>query len=879
MDNKLILVLLVLLFSGCSVKNNEIPKAKNGIINLSEWDFETDGNVKLDGEWEFYWKKLLKPSDLSNNNVDYSFIDLPSFWTNSEIDSIRNQTSAYATYRLKVVLNKKFTGKILALNYEEQSSAYKIYIDNSQFVEKGKVADNKDDEIPNITGGVGTFEVKNDTIQIIINVSNFHHRVGGITTLPELGSEKNIIKKHFNLKYIDFALAGLLLIMIFYYLSIYFLRKKDKIPLLFSVFCFIVLLRHITTEERILIDIFPGLPYEIYMRIEYLSFFLAIPITIDFLRAFFEKEFKKVIIKISYAIAIGFSIFTLFTPSIIFTHTVNLYQLVFCFSFVYTLSTLIICIIRKRTYSVLIFVSILILILAAINDIAITHNFINSKFITSYGFAAMIFTQSFVLSKKFTNAFKEVEDLSQNLEQKVVNRTVEIEQKKIQLEIKNQEIENQKKVLEDAYKNIEMIGEIGRNITINLSIHDILYSTYENLNNLLDAPVIAFGLIDENGEKLHFYGIENGNYQILTGADYLNDENQLSSWCYRNQNNIFINDIEKEYNTYIKNNVNFINSRKSFIYSPITFKDKRIGVFTVQSFKENMYNKNHVNIVNNFAVYAAVALENAQSFKLLEAQKKQFEKINEQIYSSLVYASRIQSAILPTLDIENHLFIKNFVIFKPRDLVSGDFYWFKNFGRFSVLVAADCTGHGVPGSIMSMLGLSVLNEIVNRRNLTMPDQILNELRVAVKNSLKQNKDNGQSQDGMDIALCSINFETKIMYYAGANSPLWMFRNNELVEFKPDRQPIGVFFNEKPFTSYSIEFNKDDVFYIFSDGFHSQFGGPDFVKYKIKRFKNFLQSIHKKPLEEQKILLENEFEKWIGKNQQTDDVLVIGFKIG
>jgi serine phosphatase RsbU (regulator of sigma subunit) len=880
MNNQIkIILLLFILSTGCSPLTNKIPVAENGILNLSDWHFESDGTIKLDGEWEFYWKNILNPADFKKDvKTNFEYVKFPGLWNSIDNDSLVITYDGYATYRLKVVINHESKNQIYALKYTHQQTAYNIYVEDNKLVEIGKVGEFKSTSIPNSNGGISFFFIDNDTIQIIVNVSNFHHRKGGISSSLELGTQNQILTKFKTIRYLDFFLAGILLIMIFYHFSIYILRKKEKTPIIFSFFCFIVFIRLITTGERILLDIFPLIPYEISVRIEYLSFFFSIPATLHFLNTFFPVEFNKQILRISYLVSISFTLFTLFTPPLIFSYTINPYQIIFLISIVYTIVSLVLCIIRKRKFSILIFAGIFILIIAALNDIARTHNMLNTIFLSAYGFAVMIFLQSYVLSKKFTDAYKEIEDLSENLEFKVYQRTVEIAHKNDLLEVKNQEIADQKETLEIAFKNIKLIGEIGRHITVNLSIHDILQSIYHNLNNLLDAQIVAFGILDDNFEKLYFYGIENGDYKVLTGADELIDENQLSVWCFKNQKNILINDYEHEYENYISNKYNFAKIRSSLIYVPITFKDKKIGVFTVQSFSQNAYNQNHLNIINNISIYAAIAIENANSFKLLEKQKKQLEKSSEQIHSSLVYASRIQSAILPALDIENHLFLKNFILFKPRDLVSGDFYWFKNFGRVSVIAAADCTGHGVPGSIMSMLGISVLNEIVNRRNLTMPGQILNELRASIKNSLKQNGERGQSQDGMDIAFCSINIETKTLYYAGANNPLWLFRNDELIEFKPDRQPVGIFFNEKPFNDYTIQLQEKDVFYIFSDGFHSQFGGNGLIKYKSKRFKEFLFENYRKPMDQQKSILENEFDTWKGEHQQTDDVLVIGLKL-
>jgi len=880
MYKRLILLLFsITLILGCTNSNQENICVKDGIIDLSGYDFETSGIIKLNGYWKFYWNQLLTPDDLnSENNYNFQYFNFPGTWNNNTIEGKQISNIGYATYELKVIVNQKYKNQILGIKQKEQATSSRIYINDKKISETGKVATTKEESIPHTIGKLVFFYSDKDTIQIILNVSNYHHRQGGIWYGLELGTEKQIYTSSRNIKAIEIFTAGILLIMVVYYLGIFILRPKDKTSIIFSMFCLIILARLVTTDERILMDFFPNIPFQVYTKIEYLSFFYGFAIVIHFLNSFFPIEFKKIIVKISYVIASVFAVFTLFTPPILYTYTITPFQFIFVLGIVYVNVSIILSLIRKRKYSALIFSGIMLMILTSANDIFYTYRLINTFYLSQYGFLLMIFLQSYVLSKKFTQAFRDVEDLSENLEFKVNQRTLEIAQKNILLEQKNQLIEIQKEEVELSYKNIKTIGEIGKNITTNLSISDILKSTYQHLNKIMDAPVIAFGILDSSFQKLIFYGIENGNFKVLTGYDALTDKNQLSVWCFNNQQIIFINNLDNEFKNYISEKPTHISDKKSLIYCPVTFKDKKIGIFTIQSYKENIYTDYHKTIINNIAVYAAIALENANSFILLENQKIELEKSNNQIHSSLVYASRIQNAILPTQDIKNHLHFKNFIMYKPKDLVSGDFYWFKNFGRYSVIAAADCTGHGVPGAIMSMLGISVLNEIVNRRNLNMPGQILDEMRNLIKTSLKQTGEKGQSQDGMDIAFCSINMETRIMHFAGANNPLWIFRDSQLIELKADRQPVGIFFSENSFTNHTVELKKGDIIYIFSDGFQSQFGGAEFTKYKSVNFRNFVQKIVSETIETQKQMLENEFEKWKGNNKQTDDVLIIGIKV-
>ena len=297
--------------------------------------------------------------------------------------------------------------------------------------------------------------------------------------------------------------------------------------------------------------------------------------------------------------------------------------------------------------------------------------------------------------------------------------------------------------------------------------------------------------------------------------------------------------------------------------------------------------KNDEGIITSYiAIKEEITERKKAESKLIDA-KRELEKKNKNIISSIEYAEVIQKAALPTEAYLTQFLPSNFVLNIPKDIVSGDFYWIKQIQNQIFIVAADCTGHGVPGAFMSMLGIAYLNEIVynfEQDEELKANEILDLLRKQIKSSLHQDRRKETVSNGMDLALCIINIEDKTMQYAGANSPLFLLRKNtekekhDLYHYKPDSMPISVHIKEKPFQNNYIDLKSDDIIYLFSDGFIDQIGGEKNRKFLTKNFKQLLLDNCSKPMSEQKEILMDTFYKWIADKKQIDDVLIVGFKI-
>ena len=261
-------------------------------------------------------------------------------------------------------------------------------------------------------------------------------------------------------------------------------------------------------------------------------------------------------------------------------------------------------------------------------------------------------------------------------------------------------------------------------------------------------------------------------------------------------------------------------------------------------------------------------------------QKEIIEIKNKEITDSINYAKRIQESILPLKQQIKESFTESFIFFKPRNVVSGDFYWFAKQENKKIIACVDCTGHGVPGAFMSMIGNTLLNEIINEKNIYKPSDILNLLHERVRQSLKQDIENNETSDGMDIALCVIDDEKNVLEFAGANRSLYVMRDNSFIEIKPDKMPIGgtQIKEDREFTNNEVKINKGDSIYMSTDGYADQFGGEKGKKFMVKRFHQTILGFQDQMMEQQSEILKTTIENWQGDLEQVDDILVIGIKI-
>ena len=276
-----------------------------------------------------------------------------------------------------------------------------------------------------------------------------------------------------------------------------------------------------------------------------------------------------------------------------------------------------------------------------------------------------------------------------------------------------------------------------------------------------------------------------------------------------------------------------------------------------------------------YAIFQLYKNENAGYQNEINLQKEIVEEKNVEITQSIEYAKRIQQAILPTESFRQQYLPNSFVLYRPKDIVAGDFYWLEKVNDKLFFAAADCTGHGVPGAMVSVVCHNALNQSVHEFELTDPADILNKTRELVIKTFKHS--DMEVKDGMDVGLCALDMNTGELQFSGANNSLYLIENSEIQEIKPDKQPIGNYANAVPFSSQRINVSKGSTIYLFTDGFADQFGGEKGKKYKYKPFKQFLEKLQNSDINEHAELINNEFDRWKGDLEQVDDVCIFGVR--
>lgn len=409
---------------------------------------------------------------------------------------------------------------------------------------------------------------------------------------------------------------------------------------------------------------------------------------------------------------------------------------------------------------------------------------------------------------------------------------------------------------------------------------------YDNIYQALDLAILTGEryVLKRNYESLSdLYEKSNIRLQDTIGGKLLNIEEMRLRSKYYYQRSIAIRDelfSTENRKQLVQKEMNFEFEKKEAALKNLQEKKDELAAVEKKKQKLLLFLISGVLLlVFVFSGFVFRSLRIAKKQKMIiEEQKLLVEEKNKDIIDSINYAKRIQDALLKEEEhISEHL-PEHFIFLKSKDIVSGDFYWALEKQKHFYMAAVDCTGHGVPGAFMSMLGVAFLNEINATVEVLSPSEILNQLREKIVEELGQGRKELEAKDGMDISLVRFNLETRELQWAGANNPLYYILNGKWLEIKANKQPISYQENMQPFTNHSIQLETGSSFYLFTDGYADQFGGPSGKKFKSSQLKETLFAISNRPMKEQKIILKDTFETWKGELEQIDDVCIIGMKV-
>lgn len=693
---KLLLIISAAFLCACSAERTakKAPLALDGILDLEHWDFSDDGIVSLDGEWEFYWKQLVKPgdADLTTSATEKDYFIIPNKWNGHPYRNRSLTGHGYATFRLTLTGIQK--NDILALKVIDMATSYRLWVDGELLLENGIVGNSRESSKPGYLPQTAAFRPESGRVDIVLQVANFAHRKGGVWKPLVLGLEKQIIKaRERNLSF-ELFLFGSLLIMGFYHIGFFVTRRKDSASLYFGSACLLTALRIILTGERFLATLIPGLGWEISQTLEYLTFYLGVPLFPMFLRSLFP-EFNKKVVNGAFAVGMIFSLFSVVTPARLFSYGMPYYQILAAVYCLYTVYILARAVQNGNRTAIWVSVGVVVLIATVFHDLLLVNEIIYSIPLVPSGLFFFIFFQSTLLSLRFSKAFNNLETMSE---------------------------------------------ELGR---------------------------------------------------------------------YANEMEVLVDQRTRE----------------------------------------------------------------------LSDSNRELQQTNQKILESIEYASIIQASLLPDMEtIKSHM-PDSFFLWKPRDVVGGDCFILEPVEGGIILAAIDCTGHGIPGALMTMIASSGLKRIITGEKCHDPAKILKRLNYIVKSTLQQEKENTRSDDGLDGSICFIDKNGKYLVFAGARQPLVYILNSEVHLIKGDRQSIGYKKSnlDYDYTNHTVEIKNGSQFYLYTDGIVDQSIAGKQFSIGQKRFKDMLQKVHKEDLDAQKELIVEAFNRLRGENDIRDDITIIGFK--
>jgi signal transduction histidine kinase len=592
LTNILLLLLLATLFS-CSSKH-QTPSVKHGTINLQNWDFKENGHIQLNGEWAFYWNTLFVTDTLQENQTEAdTFVQFPAYWNAYKFDTKKTGANGFATYRIKLKINSN--NQLFGIRIKNQATAYNLFLNGELIAQNGIVAENADSYRPEYKPVLVPVQFSQNENELILQIANFKHRRGGGNHPVILGLYDDVSDHRDMFFALDIIIIGIMLVMFIFFIGMFLFRKYDKASLIFALFCIIVLIRVSVTGERFLMYILPTVSWDVYITVEYLTFFFGPPVLLLFISKILTDIAHSFIIKSFFAISIVFALITLSTNSTFYTKLVPVYQAVIVMNVFYTLHIIIKAILRKKMGAYIILSGGIIMILAVINDMLYANSVIYSSYLTPVGFFFFIISYAYVLA---------------------LNIYV---------------VEKQKSKLETSLKTLSYLNKSGKKITSQLKLKTLIDTIYDSINLKTDVHVFCIGILNELNSSIDF--IKPRIHNKIRDDFSLSSENVFLRGLFQEGKERISKEIHKEErDMFIPfTGIEMYKKIQSYILIPFGTKSKTTGIMMLFSLKYNAYDQYHLYLISTIASYTAIAIENTKALEQIELHREEIESQRDNI--------------------------------------------------------------------------------------------------------------------------------------------------------------------------------------------------------------------------------------------------------
>jgi len=875
--NKLLYFFVIfLLFASSCVKQKTYYDKGSGYFDFSNEKFGTDTIYNLSGKWEFYWDTLLIPSQLANYNGNKTLVDVPSLWTNYKIDNKNLPSFGFATYHAVIIIPED---RFYCLKLKRIFLSSNVFIDDSLIYSGGIVSSSPEKYKPSRITKELIFYSSKDTIDLTIQVANFSHKKAGILRDIKFGTPKAVTKNIYSNLLYDMFIFGALGFMLIFYFILYFYNKQNISNLLFSLFLLTELVLISLNRELIFFRIFPDFNWTLSIKIYYIAFSLRTLMFVIFIESFTRRIFSKFVKKGTIYFTIAIILFIIVTPMKIYSHSLIVLVIFVLTTIVYEIYISI----RYARFDKTIafaYIGLIIMLVSSINDALFEYKIIKSFY--SSGLSIFIFTllQSVLLSIKNTSILNKEdslvsrEEIQNNLKLALLNTpsydlpgTFQALIKSIGLEkiilftIDNEEIIYSIIAQESITKdNINEKIDFKKEYFL-FDINIIKYSfdnkksTFSKKHRASDAyrskrnvkSIVTLPIIKDNRVIALVY-FENKKKRMSQALVEVLQKAQTQFYSLINTAVTYFNLIRlnAELDDKVKERTKEVNEQKNELDEKNQQLDEKIQLLEEQNtIQQELNHELEVKIIETDKENTILE---EQTIKITN-QKKKIEKNNKIINKNISYASKILFALS---NIETKIPFKEFFYLDlPKNIVGGDFFLSVKVDNTFIFALADATGHGVPGALMRIFANNKIKKIINKNihqnKEIIPHEILNQLRTNIKNSFSS--EFKQLSEGLDISFCIYNTDTKMLNFAGAYSSAIIISNNEISILKGDRMPVGKYIEgfENSFTTKSCQLQENDIIYLYTDGYVDQFSSSKNQKYYLSNFKNFLLTIHQRPL--------------------------------